>query len=38
MNGCDCDATREEQAAGIHQPNCDTLTGPPDDPSDHYRL
>lgn len=35
--GCDCDATREEQAAGIHQEPCASLHDKPDDPSDHYR-
>jgi hypothetical protein len=36
MLTCDCDATPEEKTAGIHQPGCASLTGPIDDPSDHY--
>jgi hypothetical protein len=35
MNGCDCGATPEDVAAGIHHPGCTSLTGPADDPSDH---
>lgn len=38
MNGCDCGATPEEQAAGRHYDGCTTHEGPVDDPSDHYGL
>ncbi len=33
---CDCGATREDIAAGIHAPNCTSHEGTQDDPSDHY--
>ena len=33
---CDCGATHEEQAAGIHYSACTSHDGPPDDPSDHH--
>jgi hypothetical protein len=33
---CDCDATPEEIAAGIHGRGCAGHDLPPDDPSDHY--
>ena len=36
MPTCDCGATPEDQAAGIHYPGCASLGGPADDPSDHY--
>ncbi|WP_158713902.1 hypothetical protein [Streptomyces seoulensis] len=36
MLTCDCDATPEERAAGIHGPDCIHHTLPADDPSDHY--
>lgn len=36
MPNCDCDATPEEVAAGIHTPGCTSHDGTPDDPSDHY--
>ncbi|MGW0014722.1 hypothetical protein ACWDVX_33845 [Streptomyces tendae] len=36
MPTCDCGATPEDQAAGIHGPDCISHTGTPDDPSDHY--
>ena len=36
MNGCDCGATPEEQAAGRHYNGCATHEGPADDPSDAY--
>ena len=34
---CDCAATPEEVAAGIHHPGCTSHDGPADDPSDHYQ-
>ena len=34
---CDCGATSEEVAAGIHYDGCTNRDGTPDDPSDHYR-
>lgn len=34
---CDCGATPDEKAAGIHAPACASHDGPADDPSDHYR-
>lgn len=36
MLTCDCGATAEEVAAGIHNRPCTSLDGPPDDLSDHY--
>ncbi len=36
MPNCDCGATPEDVAAGIHSSGCATRTGPADDPSDHY--
>ncbi|MFF0009645.1 hypothetical protein ACFYQT_40325 [Streptomyces tibetensis] len=36
MPSCDCDATPEDIAAGIHGPGCTSTTGPADEPSDHY--
>ncbi|MFJ3043547.1 hypothetical protein [Streptomyces tendae] len=36
MLTCDCGATPEDQADGIHGPDCISHTGTPDDPSDHY--
>jgi hypothetical protein len=36
MNGCDCGATPEEQAAGRHNEPCTSHEGQPDDPSDAY--
>jgi hypothetical protein len=33
---CDCGATREDIAAGIHYPGCTNSEGQPGDPSDHY--
>ena len=33
---CDCDATPEEIANGIHNQPCTSTDGPADDPSDHY--
>lgn len=33
---CDCGATREDQAAGIHYEPCASRDAEPDDPSDHY--
>ncbi|GGS96667.1 hypothetical protein GCM10010270_80770 [Streptomyces violaceus] len=33
---CDCDATREDLAAGIHNEPCTSREGTPDDPSEHY--
>ncbi len=38
MPTCDCSATQEELAAGIHAPNCTRPDGDPDDASDHYDL
>jgi hypothetical protein len=35
---CDCEATREEIAAGIHGPQCASRDSAPDDASDHYDL
>ena len=37
MLTCDCGATPEEAAAGIHNPGCTSHDGPADEPSDHYR-
>lgn len=34
---CDCGASHEEIASGIHYPGCTGPEGDPDDPSDHYR-
>lgn len=36
MPNCDCDATPEDLAAGIHTEPCTSREGTPDDPSDHY--
>jgi hypothetical protein len=36
MLTCDCDATPEELAAGIHSQPCTSHDNAPDDPSDHY--
>lgn len=36
MPTCDCGATPEEAAAGIHHQPCTSQDSPPDDPSDHY--
>jgi hypothetical protein len=33
---CDCGATPEDQAAGIHATPCTSRDDPSDDPSDHY--
>jgi hypothetical protein len=33
---CDCGATPEDIAAGIHAPTCTSHDGAADDPSDHY--
>lgn len=33
---CDCGATREDQAAGLHGRDCASHDSAPDDPSDHY--
>lgn len=38
MDCCDCGATSEDQAAGIHNEPCASREGQPDDPSDHYKL
>ncbi len=37
MPTCDCAATPEEVAAGIHATGCASHDGPADDPSDHYQ-
>jgi hypothetical protein len=34
---CDCGATSEDQAAGLHGPDCASREGAPDNPADHYR-
>lgn len=34
---CDCGATPEDQAAGIHAPACTSHHGDTDEPSDHYQ-
>ena len=36
MTSCDCDATPEDLASGIHGTPCTSRDGQPDDPSDHY--
>jgi hypothetical protein len=36
MLTCDCGATPEEAAAGIHAPDCTSHDGTVDTPSDHY--
>lgn len=38
MPSCDCGATPEDQAAGIHNEPCTGQDGQNDDPSDHYDL
>jgi hypothetical protein len=35
---CDCGATPEDLAAGIHHEPCTSHDTEPDDPSDHYGL
>ena len=37
MPTCDCGATPEDVAAGIHAPECVGHDGPVDDSSDHYQ-
>jgi hypothetical protein len=37
VTGCDCNATPEDKAAGIHEPGCTSRTGDTDNASDHYR-
>jgi hypothetical protein len=37
MLTCDCGATPEEVAAGIHYPGCVSHDGATDEASDHYR-
>lgn len=36
MPTCDCGATPEDQANGIHARGCSSTVGPADNPSDHY--
>lgn len=38
MPNCDCAATPEELARGIHQTECAHFESPVDDPADHYQL
>lgn len=33
---CDCGADAEDVRAGMHNEPCDSTTGEPDHPSDHY--
>ena len=37
MLTCDCGATPEETAAGIHNQPCTSHDSEPDTPADHYR-
>lgn len=36
MQACDCGATPEDIAVGIHTEPCTSREGTPDEPADHY--